>query len=156
MTDIPTITQEEVVVVRALARLDAKTDKREPDECWPWLGKLHDGYGHFSFNGMNMKAHRAAVILAGRAIPKGMMIDHKCRNRACVNPTHLRIVDHRTNTLENSAAVTALNAAKTHCRNGHVFSKENTLVTGSPPRRDCRTCKRERQRISRGFYAKLN
>ena len=38
-------------------------------------------------------------------------------------------------------------ARKTHCKRGHEFTPENTyLIGGTSPRRDCRTCRQERER----------
>src|SRR5262245_569868 len=41
------------------------------------------------------------------------------------------------------------NKRKTHCRNGHPFDIENTLIR-SNGERVCRTCTRERMRMKRG------
>lgn len=65
-------------------------DCRGPDECWPWLGKLSAGYGHISINNANRPAHRVAYELTYEAIPRELDADHKCRNRACVNPDHIQ------------------------------------------------------------------
>jgi hypothetical protein len=99
---------------------------------------LHEGYGAFTLNGRGMKAHRASMILHGHDVPRGMPVDHTCRNRACVNPAHLRIVTPKINTLENSAAITAQNAAKTHCHRGHEFTPKNTRLKNGW--RNCRAC----------------
>ncbi|NED52837.1 HNH endonuclease, partial [Micromonospora aurantiaca] len=74
--------------------------------------------------------------------------DHLCRNRACVNVTHLEIVTNRINILRGET-LQAANAAKTHCIRGHEFTPENTYVKNGG--RDCRTCARERQRETYGY-----
>lgn len=43
------------------------------------------------------RAHRVAYELAVGPIPDGMEIDHSCRNRRCVNPSHLRIATRKQN-----------------------------------------------------------
>lgn len=120
-------------------------DKRvvKTPECWIWIGRLNDaGYGMFGEH----RAHRLSLRLVGVEIPDGMMVDHTCRVRHCVNPAHLRVVDARTNTVENSESIAAKNAAKTHCRNGHQYTPENTQITYSKgtAQRDCLICRNER------------
>ena len=91
-------------------------------------------------------AHRFAYTEAKGAIEDGLTIDHLCRVKACVNPSHLEAVTLRTNILrgENTAAK---NARKTHCHRGHPFNEENTYRV--PGGRACRQCDVERQTSGR-------
>lgn len=69
--------------------------------CWNWLAsKSRDGYGQFSHNGKITGAHRFAFMLANGPIPNGILIDHRCHSRGCVNPDHLRPATNKQN-LEN-------------------------------------------------------
>lgn len=112
-------------------------DRRSDVECWPWKGgSKGQGYGRFKGIG----AHRWAVIFSGREIPKGLLVDHVCRNRICVNPAHLRIVTIAVNNTENSKSVGAINKHKTHCKRGHELAGHNLLKI--PRGRSCRTCQR--------------
>lgn len=86
-----------------LERFSAKVDQRDPDECWPWKGALHHGYGRLmvgsrSDNSRHLEqAHRISFVLNVGPIPEGKEIDHLCRNKSCVNPAHLEAVTHAAN-----------------------------------------------------------
>ena len=61
--------------------------------CWEWQGRIHNGYACFPTPEGNTKwAHRVSYALFNGNIKKQMHIDHKCRNRKCVNPEHLQQV----------------------------------------------------------------
>lgn len=111
--------------------------------CWEWQGSLDRyGYGRIWVNQKWVIAHRYFFKAHKGHLPS--CLDHLCRNRACVNPDHLEPVTNKVNVLrgENFAAK---NARKTHCKNGHPYSKENTWFrkTGA---RVCRECDRNRHK----------
>lgn len=63
------------------------------ETCWLWTGSLDwSGYGHFWRSGTLMLAHRWAYEHFTGEVPKGYQIDHLCRVRHCVNPSHLEAV----------------------------------------------------------------
>lgn len=71
---------------------------RSRQGCWQWKGCRNDaGYGYVHFDGRSEAAHRVAYMLKHGAIPEGMELDHKCRNRVCCNPDHLEAVTHAEN-----------------------------------------------------------
>jgi len=129
---------------------------KKTKSCWVWQGYTTVGYGRLYFYEQNryIGAHRLSLMLTGVNIPKSMVVDHICRNRACVNPKHLRVVTPRQNVLENSESITAKNRAKTHCIRGHEFTPEN-LIPRSSGHRTCRACnnllqnKRNRERAKK-------
>lgn len=91
-----------VEVGQDLPRFWAKVDKS--GDCWNWTATTaRGGYGHFKINGKMKYAHRVAYELTIAPIPEGLEIDHRCMNRACVNPSHMRTVTRREN-LENLQA----------------------------------------------------
>ena len=66
--------------------------------CWEWAGTMNDqGYGMFRHDSKNERAHRYVWKLLIGEIPEGGQIDHRCRNRACVNPDHLRLATNKQN-----------------------------------------------------------
>jgi len=114
----------------------------DPDTgCWEWLRAKVRGYGVVNDPafGKNKPAHRYLYRLHRGDIPDGLVIDHLCRNHGCVNPWHLEPVTDGENVLRGIGP-SATNARKTHCRQGHEFTPENTRVTGK--KRSCRLCHR--------------
>lgn len=110
--------------------------------CWVWMGTTNnDGYGLVSIKGKTNRAHRVVWERRVGPIPAGMVLDHKCRERSCCNPDHLRLVTWRENALTNSTGWAARHAQQTHCKNGHPLTGDNLLLTKKRCRR-CRACSR--------------
>lgn len=136
---------------RDTARFWAKVALPNEQGCMLWLAcKGPTGYGSFGAAGANLRVHRVSYILAYGSIPDGLVIDHLCRVRHCVNPAHLEAVTQRENvrrgnlgsspaSLLGGLATGALSRAKTHCPRGHAYSDENTYVAPLGDRR-CREC----------------
>lgn len=114
-------------------------DIRDRDECWPWILPAHKtGYGRGSFNNKQFLAHRASYEYFKEPIPKGLVIDHICKNRICVNPNHLRVVTNLENVTQNSNSLTVKLKNQTHCKRGHLFDEENTYSYKNS--RQCKIC----------------
>lgn len=131
---------------RITERFWGSVDKNGPDGCWVWTGTLRYGYGYFRQGGKNaVRAHRWAYERIVGPIPEGLQLDHLCRVRACVNPSHLEPVTQRENIMRGES-FSALKAAQTHCVNEHEFTPENTRYRADTGHRECKECKRARNR----------
>lgn len=112
--------------------------------CWEWLGNKNDnGYGLLKVNGKQLRVHRLTYNEVIGPIPEGLMPDHLCRNRGCVNPFHLEPVTNKINVMRGSG-LTAQNAQKTHCPSGHPYIYENLYIHNS--QRHCKICRKLRDR----------
>lgn len=113
--------------------------------CMIWLGSRHCKYGQIGINKRPIGAHRVAWELYRGPIPKGLTIDHLCRNPSCVNVEHLEPVTMAEN-LRRGEGAPAKNARKTHCKNGHPFTTENILRIKNG--KQCLTCKLDKQKYT--------
>jgi hypothetical protein len=117
------------------------TKVRFTEPCWLWTGSRNwGGYGQFRLHQRLLLAHRWAYEFCVGPIPEGLTLDHLCRVHNCVNPEHLEAVTHRENVLRGTGP-TALNAARTHCVNGHAFTPDNLYPLATGHRR-CAACRR--------------
>ena len=137
-------------------RFWAKVDKDGPviiqslGPCWMFTGAItRSGYGNFTVRkGLWAPAHRVSYEFIHGPIPPStterLTLDHLCRNRGCVNPSHLELVTNKENILRG-ASPWAQRARMTHCTHGHEFTAENTRIRPNGTRA-CRTCAREMNR----------
>lgn len=114
--------------------------------CWVWTGtKFASGYARLYLEPrQSIRVHRMSFLIFNGPLIPGLVIDHKCRNKICINPNHLRQVSNSVNSIENSNSVSAINIAKTHCKNGHEFTEENTYNQPNTNFRYCKKCSRIR------------
>ena len=130
-----------------------------PNKCWRWLGRMRGGirmarpYGVIWSNSKHRPASQIAwEIDNGKPFPEGMMACHTCDN-TCVNPFHIwpgTMSDNIKDAVAKGRHKSVGRSALTHCKHGHEFTPENTIVRPGTIHRVCRTC---RDRRNRSRYA---
>lgn len=119
----------------------------EMGPCLLWTGE-HTGEGYAqvvltsSKRGPRACVHRLIWIEAHGPIVHPLEIHHACEVTGCARLAHLRCVTHRENMLATPHNVAAQCAIKTHCKQNHPFSPENTRIANTG-QRVCVTCHRE-------------
>ena len=113
--------------------------------CWRWMGAFwRNGYGKTStvIHGTRL-AHRAFFQEHRGPIPEGLDLDHLCRNRWCVNPSHLDPTSRATNLRRG-------HAAREVCEAGlHDLTKPGAVKPGTF---QCLECWRIRYRAAGARY----
>ena len=112
------------------------------DGCVPWLGTREPG-GHATYyhRGRRVRAQRLAYADTVGPLPRSLVVRHQSGSLVCINTDHLRTVTMLSVVMAGDSAA-AVNARKTHCKRGHEFTPENTIVpAGRPTQRHCRACK---------------
>lgn len=123
--------------------LSSKIETVTESGCWIWVGCCHkSGYGKTCINTKLMYAHRAVYSMLVAPIPEGLTLDHLCRVRCCVNPSHLEAVTIKVNVLRGESP-SSVNSRKAHCSKGHGLGGAN-LIINSRGNRVCRICTNER------------
>jgi hypothetical protein len=86
---IPALTEQDII------RFWSFVERREPNDCWPWVrGADWDGYGFFALNvngkKVSYRAHRIAYFLHYNEDPWPLLVRHlTCDNPPCCNGAHL-------------------------------------------------------------------
>lgn len=79
-------------------------------ECWLWNGATSgEGrggkYPRMKIEGQTVAVHRVVWITLAGYLPRKKQIDHKCRQRRCVRPSHLEKVTQLQNCRRRDAAL---------------------------------------------------
>lgn len=130
---------------------------------WLWIGALNNGhcgvtrYDRATHNVARLSLHiYLGLSLKGNWV--ACHIEPICMNSACWNPLHLYKGTYSSNQYDAVKLGSHHNANKTHCKWGHKYTPENTILVkrwNNIIERACKECARiskEKQRIK--LYAK--
>lgn len=121
--------------------------------CWHWKKCITtNGYGEFVPNGAGskMRAHIWSYLFFIGEYDRSLDLDHTCHNqtdckggkscmhRRCVNPMHLNPATRKENA--NNGNCGHYLSERTHCKNGHEFTPDNTTHSNHGRRR-CKKCR---------------
>lgn len=145
-------------------RITSKFTIEPKSGCWLWhAARDKKGYGivtkpaavyRETGGARHWQAHRYVYLAVRGTIPDGLVLDHLCRVRNCVNPDHLEPVTDAENFRRGAGTGhvlwdgTVWPKAKSllhHCKYGHEYTPENTYIR-TAGWRVCRTCMNARQR----------
>lgn len=122
---------------------DGPVPDHRPDlgPCWVFLGTpTSGGYASVADGDRTVRLHRWSYEHHVAPIPEGLELDHLCRRRICVRPSHLEPVTHAENVARALAATGAAIAVRDACRHGHPYTPQSFYrsASGKPVCRPCR------------------
>ena len=120
-------------------RFEAKFIPEPNSGCWLWIGCVNNrgGYGRFLVGDRWTLAHRFSYQTYNGPLLEGLVLDHLCRMRCCVNPDHLEQVTNAVNIQRGGSNI------RPACKNGHPWTEETTWRSPRSGWRQCRQCKRD-------------
>lgn len=133
--------------------------KVSTDDCWLWAGRIRydddpqRDYGVIDAYGRSLRAHRAVYEALIGEVPEGLVLDHLCQIKRCINPEHLEPVTQGENIRRSDIARGRPGGFQNICRRGHERTPENlyTFLWRGKTSYACKECvnlrKRERRAI---------
>lgn len=135
---------------KALRLFWAKVNPPNAEGCWEWNGAIHpNGYavpipvdGSYIENGRVYLPHRLSFHWFKYDLPEGLVIDHLCNNRKCVNPDHLEATTQKHNV--------GRALKRSYCKRGHPQVDVNRYVNKRNGRSRCKLCINATRREAKG------
>jgi hypothetical protein len=128
-----------------------------PSGCWEWQDHCVEfrnikpgqrGYPEAFYRGKKYRLTRVVLALSlGRPLVEKEQAGHHCDNPPCWNPNHLYPTNNQQNHLDGGKRKRMQGQTKTHCKNGHEFTPENTYLNHRPGggcSRKCKACDKAR------------
>ena len=125
---------------RAFELLMARVEPEPNSGCWLWTGgPSSEGYSRVWDNDLGgcVTGHVLVYETLIGPVPDGLELDHLCRVRICVRPSHLEPVTHQVNVLRGES-ITVKWANRTTCVRDHPLDG----VRGNG-KRYCKQCARD-------------
>jgi hypothetical protein len=117
--------------------------------CRISMGRYSESVGYHYIGGF--LAHRAAYTAVNGQIPEGMVVDHKCFTRSCVNTDHLRLLTIMQNNMRREAKGRGWRSdwPLDECRWGHPIAMMRMQKTGdwAGRRHVCLGCQNDRNAV---------
>lgn len=108
--------------------------------CWIWTRATVRGYARTKDDsGVQCPAHVLYWEREHGAVPAGLQLHHRCKQKRCVRPDHLEALPDKEHKAQHRRSM---------CPNGHAYTEENTYWDGNDRRR-CRICLRAKGRRRR-------
>lgn len=119
-----------------------ETDNKTKCIIWS-AGKDKQGYGKIYYNKKHWRTHRLIYFLVNGYLGNKDLVCHRCDNPSCCNIDHLFIGTPKTNMLDKVMKGRLRNqwSDKNHCKNGHEYTKENTILRIGRTGKNIRSCK---------------
>jgi len=125
------------------AYIEARSIPEPNTGCWLWMLSLGSHQYPQGFNGTTVVlAHRFSYEAFVGAIPENYEVDHKCKNRSCVNPDHLEATTKIANRRRQFGYFCEADLQDDACPKGHPYRRVSGKVV-------CNKCALEHQKIYR-------
>lgn len=130
-TDKLTQAMTAAYIVKSFQPRVAKYSRRGKNGCVVWIGARVAGYGLLRVEPGNVYVHRALFVLKNGAPPVSMDLDHLCRNRSCINVSHLEAVSRLVNVRRGMVGTAEVNAKVSRANRGRGVGRKLATDTKS-------------------------